>query len=71
MTYNRNDDDHSGRRQPSETLGPVAFIQRLLLKRSPRRLTCPLEMAHPVQPSATAERGKRRPPIKWQDDYGR
>jgi hypothetical protein len=76
MTYKRIDGE---RKQPSETLGPSAFMQHLVLKRRLRRLTCPSEMVDPAsrcaqvqaQPSATADSGKRRALIEWRDRYGR
>ena len=45
VTCERND-DRRRRKQPSEALGPSAFMQQLLLKRRPRRLTCPAELFH-------------------------
>jgi hypothetical protein len=79
VTYNRNKDGRGGQKQPSETLGPSAFMQQLVLKRRLRRLTCPTEMAPPAsrcvqvqpRPSVTAESGKRRPPIEWRGKYSR
>ena len=47
MTYKRIDDEQ-GRPVPMKELGPPAFMQRLLLKRRLRRVTCPTEMADPA-----------------------